>query len=123
MGKTVRELLEGQETSASRKKRLGKQAVSRFEEQRIVDNLVKKARARGEKLTQGEALRRFRTSQETTIGKRKVKTKGGGKGRPIVSRKTGKRVKGGILKKTAKTRRTTTPRQAILKTRPRTKLA
>lgn len=106
------------ETFGERKKRLGAQGVSLRTETRIVDNLIKRARARGEKITRREALRRFRTSQEITISG-KAKTKGGGKGAKFVSRKTGKRIRGSV----SKTPKSATPREAILKTRPRTKHA
>ncbi len=74
------------ETFAARRRRLGAQGVSLAQETTIVDNLIKKARARGETIGRREALRRFRLSQETTIGKT-------GRGKTgVVSRKTGNRV-------------------------------
>lgn len=75
------------ETFAARRRRLGAQGVSLRQEAEIVDNLIKKARARGERIDRREATRRFRLSQETTIGKT-------GRGKTgVVSRKTGKRIR------------------------------
>ena len=116
--KTARELSKGTETFDARRKRLGRQGVSLAQEQLIVDNLHKKSKARGEKVSRREILRRFRLSQEFTIGKGTVNLKGGRKGKPIVSRKTGRRLRVGVTK----TPRSRTPREAVLKTRPRTRL-
>lgn len=115
--KTAKEQIKGQETFGGRRARLGKQGVSLREEARIIDNLMRRAQARGEKVSRREITRRFRTSQEFAISG-KTKLKGGRVGGKIVSRKTGKRLRGG-----AKTPRSATPREAVLKTRPRTRRA